>query len=115
MPRRIWRGLARMISAKCRRMRWLWPWPTSWGRGWIGFFSGVLDVSLVTLSLWLFLRLDRPLDAVPEHRHRHPTAVAWVGLGIELIQVAKAIEIITAFPGVIPKLPAVGQHMGMNH
>lgn len=36
----------------------------SWGRSWIGFFSGVLDVSLVTLSLWLFLRLDRPLDAV---------------------------------------------------
>ncbi len=36
----------------------------SWGRGWIGFFSGILDVSLVTLSLWLFLRLDRPLDAV---------------------------------------------------
>ena len=36
----------------------------SWGRGWIGFFSGVLDISLVTLSLWIFLRLDRPLDAV---------------------------------------------------
>lgn len=36
----------------------------SWGRGWIGFFSGILDVSLVTLSLWLFLRLDRPLDAI---------------------------------------------------
>ena len=36
----------------------------SWGRSWIGFFSGVLDVSLVTLSLWLFLRLDRPLDAI---------------------------------------------------
>ncbi len=36
----------------------------SWGRGWIGFFSGILDVSLVTLSLWLFLRLDRPLDGI---------------------------------------------------
>ena len=35
----------------------------SWGRSWIGFFSGVLDVSLVTLSLWLFLRLDRPIEA----------------------------------------------------
>ncbi len=35
----------------------------SWGRRWIGFLSGFLDVSLVTLSLWIFLRLDRPLEA----------------------------------------------------
>ncbi len=35
----------------------------SWGRRWIGFLSGIMDVSLVTLCLWLFLRLDRPLDA----------------------------------------------------
>ena len=35
----------------------------SWGRRWIGFFSGMLDVSLVTLSLWIFLRLDQPLSA----------------------------------------------------
>ncbi|MEM6797178.1 MAG: hypothetical protein AAF725_24615 [Acidobacteriota bacterium] len=25
----------------------------SWGRGWIGFFSGILDVSLVTLALMM--------------------------------------------------------------
>ncbi len=35
----------------------------SWGRTWIGFLSGIVDVSLVTLCLWIFLRLDRPLDA----------------------------------------------------
>lgn len=38
----------------------------SWGRGWIGFFSGVLDVSLVTLGLWIFIRLDQPLMAVSD-------------------------------------------------
>jgi len=36
----------------------------SWGRQWIGFMSGILDVSLVSLSLWTFFVLDRPLDAV---------------------------------------------------
>ena len=36
----------------------------SWGRGWIGFFSGILDISLVTLSLWIFIRLDQPLVAI---------------------------------------------------
>ncbi len=35
----------------------------SWGRTWIGFMSGFVDVSLVTLCLWIFLRLGRPLDA----------------------------------------------------
>ncbi len=35
----------------------------SWGRTWIGFMSGIVDVSLVTLCLWIFLRLDRPLAA----------------------------------------------------
>lgn len=34
----------------------------SWGRGWIGFFSGIVDVSLVTLSLFIFLRLGQPLQ-----------------------------------------------------
>lgn len=34
----------------------------SWGRGWIGFFSGIVDVSLVTLSLFVFLRLGQPLE-----------------------------------------------------
>ena len=34
----------------------------SWGRGWIGFFSGMVDVSLVTLSLFIFLRLGQPLQ-----------------------------------------------------
>ena len=34
----------------------------SWGRGWIGFFSGIIDVSLVTLSLFIFLRLGQPLQ-----------------------------------------------------
>jgi diguanylate cyclase (GGDEF)-like protein len=36
----------------------------SWGRHWIGFFSGSIDVSLVTLSLLVFLRLNEPLEAV---------------------------------------------------
>lgn len=36
----------------------------SWGRRWIGFFSGIIDVSLVTLSLLVFLRLNEPLEAV---------------------------------------------------
>ncbi len=35
----------------------------SWGRTWIGFMSGIVDVSLVTICLWIFLRLDRPLSA----------------------------------------------------
>lgn len=38
----------------------------SWGRGWIGFFSGILDVTLVTLSLWLFVRLGQPEMAVTD-------------------------------------------------
>ncbi len=35
----------------------------SWGRRWIGFLSGIMDVSLVSLCLGIFLRLDRPLHA----------------------------------------------------
>ena len=35
----------------------------SWGRSWIGFVSGVLDVSLVSAMLGVFLILDRPLEA----------------------------------------------------
>lgn len=38
----------------------------SWGRQWIGFLSGILDASLVTLSLWFFVILERPLYAVGE-------------------------------------------------
>src|SRR3954471_15541275 len=34
-----------------------------WGRGWIGFFSGVLDVSLVSAMLAVFLLLGRPEEA----------------------------------------------------
>jgi diguanylate cyclase (GGDEF)-like protein len=35
----------------------------SWGRSWIGFFSGLLDVTLVSLTLGLFVRMGSPLDA----------------------------------------------------
>jgi diguanylate cyclase (GGDEF)-like protein len=35
----------------------------SWGRNWIGFTSGVLDVSLVSLCLGIFVRLGEPLGA----------------------------------------------------
>ena len=38
----------------------------SWGRRWIGFVSGFVDVSLVSLCLWIFLRLDRPMTAVSD-------------------------------------------------
>ncbi|MEL7059742.1 MAG: GGDEF domain-containing protein [Acidobacteriota bacterium] len=38
----------------------------SWGRGWIGFFSGILDATLVTAALWIFLRLNRPWDAIED-------------------------------------------------
>ena len=38
----------------------------SWGREWIGFFSGVLDVSFVTVALWIFLTLDRPMVALDD-------------------------------------------------
>ncbi|MCG8463182.1 MAG: GGDEF domain-containing protein [Holophagales bacterium] len=38
----------------------------SWGRGWIGFFSGILDVSLVTAALFVYLRLERPLEAITD-------------------------------------------------
>ncbi len=38
----------------------------SWGRRWIGFVSGFVDVSLVSLCLWIFLRLDRPMAAVSD-------------------------------------------------
>lgn len=38
----------------------------SWGRGWIGFFSGILDVTLVTLSLWMFIQLGLPARAVED-------------------------------------------------
>lgn len=36
----------------------------SWGRRWIGFVSGLVDVSLVSLCLGIFVRLDRPLAAI---------------------------------------------------
>ncbi len=35
----------------------------SWGRSWIGFFSGLLDVTLVSLTLALFVRMGSPLEA----------------------------------------------------
>ena len=35
----------------------------SWGRGWIGFFSGLLDASLVTLGLFIYTLLGQPLEA----------------------------------------------------
>lgn len=35
----------------------------SWGRGWIGFFSGALDVSLVSICLGISIRLGEPLGA----------------------------------------------------
>ncbi len=38
----------------------------SWGRHWLGFFSGIIDVSLVTLSLLIFFRLNQPLDAITD-------------------------------------------------
>ncbi|MEE8524157.1 MAG: GGDEF domain-containing protein, partial [Thermoanaerobaculia bacterium] len=38
----------------------------SWGRNWIGFFSGILDVSLVTLCLLIFVRIDDPLTATSD-------------------------------------------------
>lgn len=38
----------------------------SWGRAWIGFFSGVLDVSFVTVALWIFLTLDQPMIALQD-------------------------------------------------
>lgn len=38
----------------------------SWGRNWIGFFSGILDVSLVTLCLLIFVRVDDPRAAISD-------------------------------------------------
>ncbi|MEM9556648.1 MAG: GGDEF domain-containing protein [Acidobacteriota bacterium] len=38
----------------------------SWGRGWIGFFSGILDVSLVTLALFISVRSGQPLEAITD-------------------------------------------------
>ena len=35
----------------------------SWGRGWIGFFSGLLDASLVSLGLFIYTLLGQPLEA----------------------------------------------------
>lgn len=35
----------------------------SWGRRWIGFLSGLVDVTLVSLALWVSLRLGNPLGA----------------------------------------------------
>jgi diguanylate cyclase (GGDEF)-like protein len=34
-----------------------------WGRSWIGFVSGILDISLVSALLAVFLALDRPEEA----------------------------------------------------
>ncbi len=36
----------------------------AWGRHWIGFFSGVLDVTLVTLALWVLVMRGDPFGAV---------------------------------------------------
>ncbi len=36
----------------------------AWGRQWIGFFSGVLDVTLVTLALWVLVMRGDPFGAV---------------------------------------------------
>lgn len=38
----------------------------SWGRGWIGFFSGFVDVSLVSLALWVHVRLGDPELAISD-------------------------------------------------
>src|SRR4051794_19252651 len=37
--------------------------PRRWGRSWIGFVSGILDISLVSALLAVFLALDRPEEA----------------------------------------------------
>ena len=38
----------------------------SWGRSWIGFFSGLVDVSLVTASLLIYVRIGQPVTAVTD-------------------------------------------------
>lgn len=38
----------------------------SWGRSWIGFFSGIVDISLVTASLLIFVRIGEPMTAVSD-------------------------------------------------
>ena len=58
----LWVGVAALaealvIYAAVRR---------SWGRGWIGFFSGILDVSLVSLGLFNFLRIGQPFEALQD-------------------------------------------------
>lgn len=37
-----------------------------WGRNWIGFFSGVIDVTLVTGGLWIYVLQDKPRDAISD-------------------------------------------------
>lgn len=38
----------------------------SWGRNWIGFFSGILDASLVTLGLFIVGMMGQPTDVTHE-------------------------------------------------
>lgn len=38
----------------------------SWGRNWIGFFSGILDVTLVSAVLWLFMSQGQPVDGISD-------------------------------------------------
>ncbi len=58
----LWVGLAALAEALVVYSAVM----RSWGRGWIGFFSGVLDVTLVTLSLWLFVHLGDPSKAISD-------------------------------------------------
>ncbi len=76
----------------------------SWGRRWIGFLSGLLDVSLVTLSLWIFLRLDRPLDATNE---LVIFPVYFLAIGATSLRYDWRICILTGFTAVVEYLSLV--------
>jgi diguanylate cyclase (GGDEF)-like protein len=49
----LWMGIAALAEALVVYSAVM----RSWGRSWIGFFSGVLDVTLVSLCLWMLVHL----------------------------------------------------------
>ena len=76
----------------------------SWGRTWIGYMSGILDVSLVTLCLWVFLRLDQPLAAT---NNLVIFPVYFLAIGATSLRYDWRICVMTGFAAVIEYLALV--------
>lgn len=77
----------------------------SWGRGWIGFFSGMLDASLVTLGLFIYTLLDQPLEAT---RDLVIFPIYFLAIGATSLRYDWRVSILTG-------LTAIAQYLGLAY